>query len=364
MNFLNPAPRTSHPAPRVASSLVWADQHERPPVRCPTGPFLSPDPYVQAPDFSQSFNRYSYAWNNPLVYVDPEGELIWIIPNIGWSKSGGLNIGFSVIVGLPGVFSAQAGVGYNFKTNDAYAYAGASAGFTTAYVSASTSSGLSTGLSVGLSPYMGFPISTNFLSIGVNYSVNNNIWSGQFSAWTISKGGKWNFNPSVSAMIFPEHTTNLVRGQGFRNNNQVFERFVANGQKQSALDYFGFKGIYNPDKTRGNPAITDPITGEIFYGDYPFEGNFDRLALVARHEMRHSRNVLSGKYNGKEITREIAGLEEYNTYLYSYRNQGLYPQHGFNDLVYRINMYGWQALIDANFSQQWWHFIYKIPRKW
>jgi hypothetical protein len=40
------------------------------------GRFLSPDPYVQAPDFSQSFNRYSYCMNNPLIYVDENGEFI------------------------------------------------------------------------------------------------------------------------------------------------------------------------------------------------------------------------------------------------------------------------------------------------
>ncbi|MCK9236020.1 MAG: FG-GAP-like repeat-containing protein, partial [Acholeplasmataceae bacterium] len=34
---------------------------------------LSPDNYIQAPDFSQSFNRYSYAWNNPLVFTDLDG---------------------------------------------------------------------------------------------------------------------------------------------------------------------------------------------------------------------------------------------------------------------------------------------------
>jgi len=39
------------------------------------GRFLSPDPFVQAPDFSQSFNRYSYCLNNPLIYTDPSGEL-------------------------------------------------------------------------------------------------------------------------------------------------------------------------------------------------------------------------------------------------------------------------------------------------
>ena len=40
------------------------------------GRFLSPDPYVQAPDFTQNFNRYSYALNNPLRYTDVSGVFV------------------------------------------------------------------------------------------------------------------------------------------------------------------------------------------------------------------------------------------------------------------------------------------------
>jgi hypothetical protein len=40
------------------------------------GRFLSPDPFVQAPGFSQSYNRYSYALNNPMRYTDPSGEFL------------------------------------------------------------------------------------------------------------------------------------------------------------------------------------------------------------------------------------------------------------------------------------------------
>jgi len=49
------------------------------------GRFLSPDPYVQMPDFTQNFNRYSYCLNNPLVYVDEDGEFIFsfFLPGIG-----------------------------------------------------------------------------------------------------------------------------------------------------------------------------------------------------------------------------------------------------------------------------------------
>ena len=51
--------------------------------------FLSPDPYVQAPDFTQNFNRYSYCLNNPLVYTDPSGEIPILIPIIAGAVIGG-----------------------------------------------------------------------------------------------------------------------------------------------------------------------------------------------------------------------------------------------------------------------------------
>ena len=46
------------------------------------GRFLSPDPYVQMPDFSQNFNRYSYCMNNPLKYVDRDGKSFFLIAAI------------------------------------------------------------------------------------------------------------------------------------------------------------------------------------------------------------------------------------------------------------------------------------------
>ncbi len=38
--------------------------------------FLSPDNFVQDPFNSQSYNRYGYAMNNPVIYSDPTGEFI------------------------------------------------------------------------------------------------------------------------------------------------------------------------------------------------------------------------------------------------------------------------------------------------
>jgi RHS repeat-associated protein len=41
--------------------------------------FMGMDPYVQAADFTQAYNRYAYGLNNPLIYADPDGEFWWIV---------------------------------------------------------------------------------------------------------------------------------------------------------------------------------------------------------------------------------------------------------------------------------------------
>jgi RHS repeat-associated protein len=56
------------------------------------GRMLSPDPYVQMPDFSQNFNRYSYCLNNPLKYIDLSGNF-WMMPMlIGAAVGAGLGL--------------------------------------------------------------------------------------------------------------------------------------------------------------------------------------------------------------------------------------------------------------------------------
>jgi uncharacterized protein RhaS with RHS repeats len=41
------------------------------------GRFLSPDPLDGSQRFPQSWNRYAYARNNPLKYIDPTGQYVW-----------------------------------------------------------------------------------------------------------------------------------------------------------------------------------------------------------------------------------------------------------------------------------------------
>ena len=331
-----------------------------------TAQFFSPDPHIQAPDYWLNYNRYSYCLNNPLVYVDPDGEFFFLIPTIGWSKSGGLSIGFTFIIGIPGIVSAQTGVGYSFKSNDFSATVGATAAFNTVYASYSTQSGFSVGWSAGISPQMGFPVSTNFFSTGVNYNITHDSWSGNVSAWGVDKNG-WIFNPSVSAMVCPERTTNLVRGQGFRSNNAVLSRFVANGQQQKALNYFGFKGTYDPSVEE--PGQFDTRTEAISYGKKAFSKNYDYLKAVYREELFHSKDYLTYKSKMPTGISDEYAYEEFRAQVHMYKNQGLYSKSGF-DWGERINVWGSAAGVNPDkifrysFDRPWWHFVYKIPRKW
>ncbi|ALU44680.1 toxin TcdB middle/N-terminal domain-containing protein [Pseudoalteromonas rubra] len=47
------------------------------------GRFLQADPYIQAPQNSQSYNRYSYVLNNPLSYTDPSGYFFNPLKKLG-----------------------------------------------------------------------------------------------------------------------------------------------------------------------------------------------------------------------------------------------------------------------------------------
>lgn len=78
------------------------------------GRFISADPFVQSPDFTQSLNRYAYCINNPLSLIDPSGYS-WFSKNwkslvasvVGVAVSvvtagSGSGIGVAIIAGAAG----------------------------------------------------------------------------------------------------------------------------------------------------------------------------------------------------------------------------------------------------------------------
>ncbi len=100
--------------------------------------------------------------------------------------------------------------------------------------------------------------------------------------------------------------------------------FVSQSKQQEALDYFGFKGKYDPstlfnNDVGGGDAIVNLRTGEIFYNEGAFNSGYDRLVFAADHELIHSQNILSSKYKGVKIDSEVISNEEWSTYLRNYQ---------------------------------------------
>jgi hypothetical protein len=136
------------------------------------GRFLSPDPYVADGTYSQDFNRYSYARNNPMIYTDPDGEFIHLIIGaaiggiMNWATHGfqfnAKGLGYFGVGALAGALGAGVGAGISSAMaggSFGAGFVGSSAAMTatSSFVSGATigggagfSSGFTTGLGNGL----------------------------------------------------------------------------------------------------------------------------------------------------------------------------------------------------------------------
>ena len=155
--------------------------------------FLSVDNYVQAPDFSQSFNRYAYCLNNPLRYVDPSGEfLTWSINQYGFSI--GLNFtpaGYPLGFGLNVSWANGGSVGVYGEVGYRVGGSGFGAGVG---VQQSFDYGFSTGWSTPASVF-------GYGSLGC-FSVGGSVgkdWVSKTSFWNVNAGIGLYYNSNMNA---------------------------------------------------------------------------------------------------------------------------------------------------------------------
>ncbi len=160
------------------------------------GQFLIPGNYVQVPDFTQSFNRYGYALNNPLVYTDPDGELVHIV--IGAVVGGVINLATNWN-NCDGLWEYAAAFGTGTGSG---AIGGAAGGYVGGYtggylmtgdLSAAHQAGMS-----GLKMDAGIGAATGFAG-GLKYSHDNKInpWTGKpnNSTRTTPSTFQWDLSP-------------------------------------------------------------------------------------------------------------------------------------------------------------------------
>jgi len=218
------------------------------------GRFLSPDPYVQMPDFTQNFNRYSYCLNNPLVYTDPNGYWFGIDDLIAAGVglvTGYVSYGFSTgnwgwkAVAAGGVGAAVAWVGWN--TMGAGAAALASSG----------GAGSATTFSTGITAVLG-------TQQGLNFSI-------QFSAYTFMN----------SAMHSEQLRAADQKGWG---GVLTFGAYAASAMLSTSLKPFNVTKSESL-RTWAGVVLTDNISDNMENGEFKFKSI--HLGPIGYDKSRH-----------------------------------------------------------------------------
>ena len=287
------------------------------------GRFLSPDPYVQAPDFTQNFNRYSYALNNPLRYVDENGEWIHIligaiiggignlIANWGncesiWEYFAAFGIGAAV-----GALSAVGGAWVAGVTKAAGVFAGAAIGAATGAVTGAASGYLLNGI--------------NNIVSGENFNHN---WKS-----TVLSGALWG---AIGGAV-----SGAIRGYSFAKENganpwtnkiegtdQVYERAVKSGipTQTNPEEYCYAHSSAYADAGHGNHSVNDFIQANdgLKGSDVSALEKLSGAKLVAQGEMgeltKTAQSVGGALANPKmEILATIPGGDGKNHWVNVYK---------------------------------------------
>ena len=168
--------------------------------------FLSPDPFVQMPDFSQNFNRYTYCLNNPLIYTDPSGEWNWLVGGLGFVfgyVSHGLtsgNWGWEAL-GNGVLTGAMWSVGYTSGVKEAgtspLLYSAYSAG-SSAINSFMPSMNMPIGNNFGLSVSPGIGFGTTGFTAGINAGIGYSDGDFSIGAGVGVGDNHWGWNASAT----------------------------------------------------------------------------------------------------------------------------------------------------------------------
>ena len=173
------------------------------------GRFTQPDTIVPDPSHSQSLNRYTYANNSPLVYVDPSGHLVWfaiplILAAVGAAVGGiqaaasGGNVGAAMLGGAISGFGAGLGpVGAIVGGALGGAVSAAVAGGTGSQIATSALiGGIAGGVGYGVGQAVGKianPVIREIAQFGTSVAVGAAVGAG--AAWAtggdVAKGAMW-----------------------------------------------------------------------------------------------------------------------------------------------------------------------------
>jgi len=264
------------------------------------GRFLSPDRYVADPLYSQDYNRYMYARNNPLTYTDPDGELIHLI--VGAIIGGTFNLianwknvdNFWQGLGYFGVGAAAGALGAGIGAGVSSSLAGGSfgAGFWGTSTAMTATSSFGTSLIIG---------GTSGFTSGFTTGFGNGLMGGQSFGQALGNGLQSGFITGVSS---------AVGAAAFQGMNNLFERdfSFANGRVtvEKPLKILPTNTLNYMAGSTASQVTTNLLTGrKPFQGvDYGFNLGilFPLTVDVLTYSQRYNMNRAQKHHPDLEIT--------------------------------------------------------------
>ena len=339
------------------------------------GMFISPDPFIQTPELSLNYNRYSYCLNNPLKYSDPTGNFI-----------------FSILASYfcPPLVPIAVGIDYGWM----------SGGMKTSMIDGMSfwdgawRGGLSGLIGGGLSMVGG---SSNLTFIGdllagaasgaFTGGVNAALWKENIGKGTL--GGA--IGGAITTTLVSENLNNLIKGGGFHSDKFVFEKmqksliplnYKTNFNSESAsylplevvtdqvsmrweiMEYFGLE--FRLDLTTESDGYINSY-GMPFLGDGAFLGNYDNFKFAISEERFHVKEFFKTN-NYENIPSEFyKSYGEYKAQIHQYKNQGLFLNHK-SKLEHNMGYFYFsmreENLIKKFKTSNLKKLFYRIPRRW
>lgn len=244
------------------------------------GRFLSPDPFVQAPDNTQSLNRYAYCVNNPLSLTDPTGY--------NWMSD---------------TFAAAVGIAVSLET------AGLGAGIYGALISGA--------LGGASSSLMGSLLNGNNLWHTTRSSFSGAFWGAAGGAVNFEIGNIDNVIERIAAHTMAEGAMEGIRG-GHVEHGLLMG--FASSTGGTLINHYG-GNMSGACRVAAN-ATLGGIVSELGSGKFA-SGAMTAAFTMLFNEMKH--RIRFSEINWKIVTKELSRL--YSQYNES-NNQVLYEKMG------------------------------------